>query len=152
MDSTTTATAATPGTTIPTAAPWARTALQHRATGLVLALALLAALQFLHLLDDLRTDPSATLVSALVKPQAVAGIGGALAAAILVAVGHRWGRPLALLTASLVAIGFLVIHGTPIKAGPFHPYWGAGSADPLQWAGVLSIWACTAYVIWATKK
>jgi hypothetical protein len=120
------------------------------AVRLVVALVILALLQFLHLLDDLRIDPTATVVSSLLKPQAVAGIGGALLAAVLVATANPWGRRLALLTASLVALGFLVIHGSPIKTGPFHPYWGAGSADAIQWAGVLLIWTCSAYVILAT--
>jgi hypothetical protein len=113
---------------------------------LVLGLAALACLQLFHLIDDLRVDPTATLVSELVKPQAIAGVGGAILAIVLVSSGHRWGRPLAIAEASLVALGFILVHGIPVKSGPLHPYWGQGSADVIQWLGVVLIWACCAFV------
>jgi hypothetical protein len=113
---------------------------------LVLGLAALACLQLFHLIDDLRVDPTATLVSELVKPQAIAGVGGAILASALIATGHRWGRPLAIAEATLVALGFVLVHGIPLKTGPIHPYWGPGSADVIQWLGVVLIWACCAFV------
>jgi hypothetical protein len=118
---------------------------------LALLLVVLALLQLLHLLDDLRTDPTATLVSSLLKPQAVAGVGGSILAAGLVIRRLRLGRSLAVAVAGLVSIGFLLVHGIPVKAGPIHPYWGDGSADAVQWAGVVSIWACCAAVLWLAR-
>lgn len=32
------------------------------------------------------------------------------------------------------------------------PYWGDGSADALQWAGVLAIWACCGAVVTLARR
>jgi hypothetical protein len=124
----------------------------RRELALAIALLVLALLQLAHLLDDLRTDPSATLLAELLKPQAIAGVGGALLAAGLVLGGHRIRRTLAIAVASLVALGFVLVHALPFKAGPLHPYWAVGSADALQWAGVVSIWACCAVVFVLARR
>jgi hypothetical protein len=112
----------------------------------------LALLQFLHSLDDLRTEPASTLVTALLKPQAIVGVGGALLAALLIARAHRWGPSLAVADAGLVALGFLLVHGAPLRIGPLKPYWGAGSADALQWLGVSAILICCAAVILTVRR
>jgi hypothetical protein len=111
-----------------------------------LGLAALAVLQFLHLLDDLRTDPESDLASILLRPQPILGIGGTIAAFVLVRRGAPIGRTLALVAAGLVALGFVVSHGSPAEVGPTKPYWGDGSADALQWLGVSLILACCAYI------
>lgn len=112
-----------------------------------LGLAALAALQLLHLLDDLRTDPEANLL----RPQPVLGIGGTLVALFLIRRGAPAGRVLALVAAGLVTWGFLLSHGIPVEVGPSKPYWGDGSADALQWLGVTLIWACCAFV-WVNAR
>jgi peptidoglycan/LPS O-acetylase OafA/YrhL len=111
-----------------------------------LALGALAVLQFLHLLDDLRTDPEADVAGIFLRPQPILGIGGTVAAIVAVRRGAPIGRPLALLAAGVVALGFIVSHGSPVEVGPTKPYWGDGSADALQWLGVSLILACCAYI------
>jgi hypothetical protein len=111
-----------------------------------LGLAALAVLQFLHLLDDLRTDAEADLASILLRPQPILGIGGTIAAFVAVRRGAPIGRTLALVAAGLVALGFVVSHGSPAEVGPTKPYWGDGSADALQWLGVTLILGCCAYI------
>lgn len=118
----------------------------ERADRLVVALGLLAVLQLLHGLDELRTDDAATLATSIFGPPTVAGVGGALLSAWALRAGKSWGRTLAVLTAVLVSLGFLLVHGIPTASDANEPYWGDGSADALQWAGVLSIWATCAYV------
>src|SRR4051812_14203322 len=118
----------------------------------VLALAALAALQLLHLLDDLRTDDGADLAGVLLRPQPVIGIGGTLAALVLVRRGNPLGRTLALTAAGLVAFGFVLSHGIPEDTGPTHPYWGDGSADALQWLGVTLILATCATTAALARK
>ena len=112
----------------------------------VLALAALAVLQALHLLDELRTDEATDLAGVVLRPQPVIGIGTTVAALILVRRGSALGRTLALWTAGLVALGFLLSHGIPAETERTKPYWGDGSADPLQWLGVGLIWTCCATV------
>ena len=102
----------------------------------VWALAALAALQLLHLLDELRTDEAADLAGLLLRPQPIVGIGGALAALVLVRRGSPLGRTLALWLAAAVALGFLLSHGIPVESARTKPYWGDGSADVVQWLGV----------------
>lgn len=106
---------------------------------LQLALAALAALLAVHLLDGLRTDPEATFPGVLLTPQAVLGIGGALAALALDRRGHRSARPLAMVVAGLVGAGFVLVHGLPFESERTEPYWGDGSADTLQWLGLLGV-------------
>ena len=117
-----------------------------------LALAALAALQLLHLLDDLRTDETADLAGIFLRPQPVIGIGGALAALILVRRDNPLGRTLALTVAGLVAFGFVLSHGFPEDTGPTHPYWGDGSADALQWLGFSLILATCAATATLARK
>jgi hypothetical protein len=112
----------------------------------VLGLALLAVLQFFHLLDDLRTDPDAEFPAIFLRPQPILGIGGTVAALLLVRGGAAIGRTLALTAAGVVALGFIVSHGSPVEVGPTKPYWGESSADALQWLGVTMILACCAFV------
>ena len=112
----------------------------------VLALAALAVLQALHLLDELRTDEAADLAGVVLRPQPVIGIGTTVVALILVRRGADLGRTLALWTAGLVALGFLLSHGIPAETARTKPYWGDGTADPLQWLGVGLIWTCCATV------
>ena len=112
----------------------------------VLALAALAVLQALHLLDELRTDEATDLAGVVLRPQPVIGIGTTVLALILVRRGSALGRTLALWTAGLVALGFLLSHGIPAETARTKPYWGDGSADALQWLGVGLIWACCATV------
>jgi len=118
----------------------------------VLALAALAVLQLLHLLDDLRTDETADLAGIFLRPQPVIGIGGALAALVLIRRGDPRGRTLALAVAGLVAFGFVLSHGFPEDTGPTHPYWGDGSADPLQWLGFTVILAACATTAALARK
>lgn len=116
------------------------------------ALGLLTVLQVLHLLDGLRTDPSATFPRIIFEPQAIAGVGGSIVALVLVARGHAWGRPLAILSAVLVSLGFAIVHGLPFSSELTTPYWGEGSADGLQWLGVVAIWACSAVVVLLARR
>ena len=113
----------------------------------VFALATLAVLQVLHLLDELRTDEASDLAGLLLRPQPIVGIGGTIAAAVLVRRGAPLGRMLALWAAGLVALGFLLSHGIPAETARTKPYWGDGSADIVQWLGVSVIWACCAVVV-----
>lgn len=117
----------------------------------VFALATLVALQFLHLLDELRTNEAENLTE-LLRVQPVVGIGGTLAALALVRRGAPLGRLLALWAAGLVALGFLLSHGIPAETARTKPYWGDGSADALQWLGVALIWACCATVATFARK
>ena len=109
----------------------------------VLGLLALAALQVLHLLDELRTDETADLASILLRPQPILGIGGTLAAAVAVRRGSRFRRAIPFPPAIVVARGFILSHGVP---GGSEPYWGDGSADALQWLGVSLILACCAAI------
>jgi hypothetical protein len=113
----------------------------------VFALATLAVLQVVHLLDELRTDEASDLAGLLLRPQPIVGIGGTVLAAVLVHRGAPLGRMLALWAAGLVALGFLLSHGIPAETARTKPYWGDGSADVVQWLGVGLIWACCATVV-----
>jgi hypothetical protein len=107
---------------------------------LVMALAGLAIIEFLHGLDSLRTYEDATVVGVLADPVGLAGIGGALVAVTAVVRGWASAQTLAVLAGSLVSIGFLIVHGLWFEASFTNPYWGDGSADALQWAGVFAVW------------
>ena len=118
----------------------------------VVALAVLAVLQVLHLLDELRTDEAADLAGLLLRPQPIIGIGGTVVAAVMVHRPAPLGRMLALWAAGLVAFGFLLSHGIPAETARTKPYWGEGTADALQWFGVSLIWACCAVVATFARK
>jgi hypothetical protein len=49
------------------------------------------------------------------------------------------GRPLALVAAGAIALGFVLSHGIPVESARTKPYWGDGSADVVQWLGFLLI-------------
>ncbi len=114
---------------------------------LQMALAVLAVGQVVHDLDGLRSDPAESFPGILLTPQAALGIGGALVALWLEARGDRRARPLAIVTASLVALGFVLVHGLPFAKGPIQPYWGDGSADVGQWSGLLVVLIAAAATI-----
>ncbi|MDQ3756825.1 MAG: hypothetical protein M3394_03135 [Actinomycetota bacterium] len=116
------------------------------------ALGALALFQILHLLDELRTSEDPTGPAALLAPEAFAGIGGALLALWGVRQAKSWAPTLAIVTAVLVSVGFLIVHGLPFASERTEPYWGDGSADILQWTGVLAIWATSIFVVgWARE-
>ena len=117
----------------------------------VWALGALAALQSLHLVDELRTDEAADLAGLVLRPQPIVGIGGALVALVLVRRGSPLGRTLALWLAGAVALGFLLSHGIPVESARTKPYWGDGSADVVQWLGVSLVWAACATVLLAAR-
>jgi peptidoglycan/LPS O-acetylase OafA/YrhL len=114
----------------------------------VAALAALTLLQVLHDADTLRTDATASVVGLATDPAVFIGVGGALLALVAVHRRRRWGRVLALSVAAVVAIGFVLSHGIPFLTSFTVPYWGEGSADPLQWTGFLAILGCC-IAIWA---
>ena len=116
------------------------------------ALAALALFQVLHLLDELRTSEDPSGLAALVAPEAFAGIGGALFALWGVRRAKSWAPTLAVVTAVLVSVGFLLVHGLPWASERTEPYWGDGRADILQWTGVLAIWVTSIVVVaWARE-
>lgn len=120
---------------------------------LVIALLLLFDVQLLHGLDELRTDPDATLLSVLLAPQGLAGLAGTLLTAAVVA--RRWAPwdvRLARLTAVLVALGFVIVHGLPWATPATAPYWGDGSADIIEWAGVIVILVLCRWVFALTRQ
>lgn len=104
------------------------------------AVGTLAVLQVLHLLDELRTEEDRVGIGKLVSPQALLGIGAAALAYWGLRRGKSWALPTAVFTAVGVSVGFLVVHGLPWASERTEPYWGDGSADILQWTGVLAIW------------
>ena len=116
------------------------------------ALAVLAVLQVLRLLDELRTDEAVDLAGLLLRPQPIVGIGGTVLATVMVHRQAPLGRMHALWAAGLVAFGFLLSHGIPAETARTKPYWGEGTADVLQWFGVSLIWACCATVAMFARK
>jgi hypothetical protein len=119
---------------------------------LLWALVALFVIQLLHGIDELRTDDTATLVGTLLDPGTLLGLGGNAWAIWAVATFDRRARTLAVLTGALVALGFVVVHGIPTASDATDPYWGDGSADALQWIGVVAVWiACAAVVALARR-
>ncbi|HEX9970134.1 MAG TPA: hypothetical protein VGB03_08340 [Acidimicrobiales bacterium] len=119
---------------------------------LLWALVALFVIQLLHGIDELRTDSSATFVGTLADPGTVLGLTGNAVAIWAVATGHRLGRTLAILTGALVALGFVVVHGIPTASDATDPYWGDGSADALQWIGVVAVWITCAVVVTLARR
>lgn len=117
-----------------------------------LTLALLA-LQILNLavFDDLRTDQSAGVLETFAKPQHLASIIAVLLAVVLVARRHRHAARVAATVAWIEIAAFTFFHGIPVQIGPAKPYWGEGSGDALQWLGFLSILACSAAIVVASR-
>ncbi|HVF75395.1 MAG TPA: hypothetical protein VM938_10135 [Acidimicrobiales bacterium] len=117
---------------------------------LVWALAALLVIQVLHGLDELRTEEGATFFGTLADPGTILGVTGNVVALVAAVKGVSWVVPLAVATGVLVALGFVVVHGIPTATDATAPYWGDGSADALQWAGVIAVWiACAAVVVTA---
>lgn len=104
------------------------------------AVGTLAVLQALHLLDELRTEEDRAGLAKLLSPQAVLGIGAATLAYWGLRRAKSWAPTTAVVTAVLVSVGFLIVHGLPWASERTEPYWGDGSADILQWTGVIAIW------------
>jgi hypothetical protein len=115
---------------------------------LVWALAALLVVQLLHGLDELRTEEGATFLGTLADPGTILGVTGNVVALVAAVRGVSWSKPLAVATGVLVALGFVVVHGIPTASDATAPYWGDGSADALQWTGVIAVWiACAAVVV-----
>jgi glucan phosphoethanolaminetransferase (alkaline phosphatase superfamily) len=131
----------------------------HRPTGphaglLVGLTSALLALLILNLavFDDLRIDPSAGVLETFTKPQHLASLLAVLLAAGLVAFRHRSAARVAALVAWIEITAFTFFHVIPVELGPSKPYWGAGTGDALQWAGLLSILAVSAAIISAARR
>ena len=119
---------------------------------LLWALTALLVIEFLHGLDELRTDDTATFIGTLTGAAGLLGLTGTIVALVAVARDLSWGRTMATATGWLVALGFVVVHGIPTATELTAPYWGDGSADALQWLGVIAVWvACAAVVVLARR-
>src|SRR5688572_32496091 len=117
-------------------------------TGALLALLILN----LAVFDDLRTDPLAGVLETFTKPQHLSSIAAVLLAVILVAVRHRSAVRVAVVVAWIEIAAFTFFHGIPVEIGPAKPYWGDGMGDALQWVGFLSILACSAAIVVASRR
>ena len=117
-------------------------------TGALLALLILN----LAVLDDLRIDPSAGVLETFTEPQHLSSLAAVLIAAALVAFKHRFAARVAVAVASLQIAAFAFFHVIPVEVGPSKPYWGDGMADPLQWAGLLSILAVSAAIVRVARR
>jgi len=116
-----------------------------------LALGALVVLQVLHLLDEMRAY-STDLAETVLRPQPILGITGTLVAAVAVRRGAAIGRPLALVAAVLITLGFVLSHGIPVESARTKPYWGDASADAIQWLGLILILAtCATTVVLARR-
>ena len=117
---------------------------------LLVGTAALAALQLVHLLDVLRYDDTASFPGVLVDRQAIVGIGLASVAFVLLAVRHSAARVMTITASSIVALGFVLHHGIPVRfAGLTNPYWTSASgnrADWFRWTTVLVIVAVGGFV------
>jgi hypothetical protein len=109
----------------------------------------LFALQVLNLavFDDLRTDPLVGAVETFTKPQHLSSLLVVLGAVVLVALRHRTAARVAAVVGWVEILTFTFFHGIPLEIGPSKPYWGDGMGDALQWAGFLSILACSAAIV-----
>src|SRR5215216_6220221 len=104
--------------------------------GLLLGLtsALLALLILnLAIFDDLRVDPSASVLETFTKPQHLSSLVAVAIAAALVAFKHRSAAQVAVTVAWIEIVAFVFFHVIPVEVGPSKPYWGEGMADALQW-------------------
>src|SRR2546421_5323715 len=127
----------------------------RRPAGLLLGLtgALLALLILnLAVFDDLRTDPSATVLETFTKPQHLSSLVAVLIAAALVAFKHRSAARVAVIVAWMEIAAFTFFHIIPVEVGPSKPYWGDGMGDALQWVGVVSIIAVSAAVVLVGRR
>src|SRR4051794_12641334 len=117
-------------------------------TGALLALLILN----LAVFDDLRIDPSAGVLETFTKPQHLSSLVAILIAATLVAFKHRSAARVAVIVAGVEIAAFTFFHLIPFEIGPSKPYWGDGTADALQWVGVLSIIAVSAAVVLVGRR
>ena len=110
---------------------------------IALGLGALAALQLLHLLDELRTDEAADLATCCCDRSRSSASAAPSSRLLLVRRGAPLGRLLALSRRAWSRSGSSLARGSrrPTRT---KPYWGDGSADVLQWLGVRLIWACCA--------
>jgi hypothetical protein len=105
----------------------------------------------LAVFDDLRVDPEATFANTFGQPQHVAALVAPLIAAVLVARGSRRSLVVARVVAWLEIVGFAFAHALPVQIGSTEPYWGDGSADALQWIGLMAVLACAGAVLAAAR-
>ena len=117
-------------------------------TGALLALLILN----LAVFDDLRIDPSAGVLETFTKPQHLSSLVAVLIAAGLVAFKHRSAARVAGVVASIEIAAFAFFHVIPVEIGPSKPYWGEGTGDALQWAGLLSIIAVSAAIVRVARR
>ena len=123
--------------------------------GLLLGLlgALLALLVLnLAVFDDLRIDPSAGVLETFTKPQHLSSLVAVLIAAALVAFKYRSAARVAVVVAWIEIAAFAFFHIIPVEVGPSKPYWGDGTGDALQWAGLLSILAVSAAIVRVARR
>src|SRR5215218_8593957 len=126
-----------------------------RSAGLLLGLTgALSALLILNLavFDDLRIDPSAGLLETFTKPQHLSSLIAVLIAAALVAFKHRYAARVAVVIAWIEIAAFTFFHVIPFEVGPSKPYWGDGTADALQWVGLLSIIAVSGATVRVARR
>jgi hypothetical protein len=117
-------------------------------TGALLGLLILN----LAVFDDLRIDASAGVLDTFAMPQHLSSLVAVLIAAALVTFRHRSGARVAMVVAWIEIAAFTFFHGIPVEVGPSKPYWGDGMGDPLQWAGLLSILAVSAAIVWVARR
>lgn len=121
--------------------------------------AALAVLQFVHLLDVLRYDDTASFPGVLVDRQALIGIGLTSVAFVLLVLRHPAARSMTITASAIVAVGFVLHHGIPVHfAGLTNPYWtfaDGNRADWFRWTTVLVIIAVGAFTgttAWRTPR
>jgi hypothetical protein len=117
-------------------------------TGALLALLILN----LAVFDDLRVDPAAGALETFAKPQHLASLLAVLVAAALLACNHRAATRVTAAVAWIEIAAFTFFHVIPVTVGPSKPYWGDGTGDALQWAGLLSIIAVSAAIVTAARR
>src|SRR3954447_17886459 len=117
-------------------------------TGALLALLILN----LAVFDDLRIDPSAGVLETFTKPQHLSSLLAVLIAGTLLALRHRSAARVGMAVAWIEITAFTFFHLIPLEVGPSKPYWGDGMADPLQWAGLLTILAVSAAILHAARR
>jgi hypothetical protein len=112
-------------------------------TGALLALLTLN----LAVFDDLRIDPSAGVLETFTKPQHLSSLVAVLIAAVLLAFKYRSAARVAAVVAWVEITAFTFFHLVPVEVGPSKPYWGEGTGDALQWAGVAAILAVSVAIV-----
>src|SRR4051795_9055829 len=124
-------------------------------TGLALGLmGALGALLILNLalFDDLRVDPSASVLETFTKPQHLSSLLAVLIAGVLLAFRRRSAARVAAVVAWIEIGAFTFFHLVPVEVGPSKPYWGGGMGDPLQWVGLVSILAVSVGIVRVAQR